>query len=550
MNEIFVYGSIVDDEDATSDDVTCPKKFRRALASIGDSKNLTVHINSAGGSVPAGCSMANMLASRKGNTTAIVDGICCSIATQIFFSADQCLMPENTFLYIHKPTTSTSGNEDEMTSAAKTLSAIQRGLEAVYRRKAKVPPEKITEMMNAETWLTAEEAAQYFNITVISPSKSVNVVDMSILKNIPDQAKMFDKNSRDRQRLKEMLDEIDRYRAPWTKKEDERKDEKMTMENENVLAVRAFNKMLVNTIRTVPVDVTDAEKRAYFNVSGSPGSPGLIETTGSRGGYLVPPEKQRQLLEYRQLYTALKDLTHVVPVTSPHGDFPRLPKQNLEYVPFAELSAIQESSLDFEHINFTVSDRGLIIPISNQLLEDADFDVIDICGRELSRAAINTENKVIIEQLQSKIDGATIINDWQGLTKALFKDLDSAYAASANIVTNQSGFWWLSTLVDGDNRPLLVPDVTAKNSYSFRGVPIITLPDAVLPCKVTNAYSYAPFLIGDFYSALLFFERRGFSLSLSTEYLFSLNAAALRSVLRLDCVLADSNALVAVTVKI
>ena len=160
------------------------------------------------------------------------------------------------------------------------------------------------------------------------------------------------------------------------------------------------------------------------------------------------------------------------------------------------------------------------------------------------------ENKAIIAQLQQKIDSATIINDWRGLNAALFRDLDAAYAPNAQIVTNQSGYWWLSSLEDEQGRPLLVADLSAPNKYTFRGVPIIVVADAMLRNTVTSAYSYAPFVCGDFFTAVLFFERRGFSLSLSTEHLWHMDASALRSVLRFDVVLADTNAVTAVAVKI
>ena len=547
MAELYINGTIVDDEDMAGGGA-CPSAIRAELAAIDAEAPLDIHINSGGGSVVAGVAIANMIARHKGETRAFNDGLVGSIAGQIYFSADECFAPSNTFFLIHNPTTDAQGNAAEMRKAADNLDEIQRGLETTYVKKARegVSEEQIHKMMTEETWLSATEAAKVFVLTVIDALTTVNALGVENLRaqgiKIPAALNVWNEKS------------IAKINAALTNAEkiighkEERKETEMTNEINSELRVRAFNKLLVNSVRTVPLPLSDSEKKAYYN--GDPGSPGLIESIPSRGGYLVPPEKQRQLIEYRQLYTALKDIVHTIPVTSSHGEFPRLPQQALEYSTFDELTPIQETGMQFERLSFTTVDRGLILPISNQMLEDSDFDVIDLCGRELARAAVATENKEIIAKLQPKIDSATLISDWRGLNAALFKDLDAAYAQNAEILTNQIGFWWLASLEDDDGRPLLVADLASPNKYTFRGVPIIVVADAVLPNKVSNAYSYAPFVCGDFFTAVLFFERRGFSLSLSTEHLWHMDASALRSVLRFDVVIADDNALKAVAVKI
>ena len=105
--EIFISGDIIDDADTylLNSDTTgyeFPAKLKSQLDEVKD-KPLEIHINSYGGSVFAGVAMANLIARHKLPTTAIVDGIAASIASQIFFSADKCLMPSNAYLMIHRP---------------------------------------------------------------------------------------------------------------------------------------------------------------------------------------------------------------------------------------------------------------------------------------------------------------------------------------------------------------------------------------------------------------------------------------------------------------
>ena len=172
--DIYINGSIIDDEFAT-DGFEFPSNIRKQL-DMCKGKKLTVYINSYGGSVAAGLAMANMIARHDKATTAIVEGVCCSIATQIFFSAKHCKMPSNTYLMIHKPTSAAEGTADDMRNAADALDKIQAGLETTYQNKALegVTPDQIHKMMNKETWLTGTEAASLFNIEVLNPVKAVN----------------------------------------------------------------------------------------------------------------------------------------------------------------------------------------------------------------------------------------------------------------------------------------------------------------------------------------------------------------------------------------
>ena len=181
--ELYISGDIVDDMEgnifsemfSNKDGYEFPKDIKRQLDSVKD-KSLTVFINSYGGSVAAGVAMANMIARHPKPTTAIVDGFCCSIATQIFFSADTCKMPTNAYLMIHKPEVAISGNAIDFRKAAYALDTIQRGLEKTYQKKkvAGVSDKEITEIMNQETWLTGEEAIKYFQIELLESMKVVN----------------------------------------------------------------------------------------------------------------------------------------------------------------------------------------------------------------------------------------------------------------------------------------------------------------------------------------------------------------------------------------
>lgn len=173
--ELYIYGDILDDGDAwVIDGIECPSDIKKQLEEC-KGKPLTVYINSDGGSVPAGVAIANMIARHNAPTLAIVDGWCCSIATQIFFSADKRQMPSNAYLMIHKPSCMVYGTSDDMLKAAESLEVIQSGLEEAYKKCAlpDVTPEEIHVMVNEETWLTGKQAAEKFDIEITEPLQAV-----------------------------------------------------------------------------------------------------------------------------------------------------------------------------------------------------------------------------------------------------------------------------------------------------------------------------------------------------------------------------------------
>ena len=324
------------------------------------------------------------------------------------------------------------------------------------------------------------------------------------------------------------------------------------------LRISAFNKLLFNPLRTFPQPLTDEEKNAYFNVSGSPGTPAQIGATPSKGGYLVPQEQMATLQEFRKDFVALKDYVNVVNTNYTSGRWATYTQQDLEFQNFAEMSDIPESDVTFAEATYTIADRGLILPISNMLIDDASIDIISFMGRQLAEGAVLTENKEILKPLNKLITGdtatsvaeATTITSYKSLNTALFKTLDGVYYPASKIFTNQDGFLWLANLDDGQNRPLLVPDVTEPNKYFYRGKEIVVLPNLTLPNTTISSKNYAPFFVGDLRSYLTFFERAGMMLTTSSELYFRKAGTALRAIIRFGVTVTDKDAMTALKVEI
>lgn len=195
--EISIYGDIVGDEwEKWCDTDVCPQDVIDALDCVKN-KDLDIYINSCGGSVFAGIAIYNMLKRHNGKKTVYIDSIAGSIASVIAMVGDEINMHKNSFLVIHKPSSYVCGNADDFRKLADELDIIQGSLQETYKTRLKSEDDlnTIIDMINAETWLNAEEASKYFNINVLEENKAVAFVKTSTAyKNIPKSAKnLFEK---------------------------------------------------------------------------------------------------------------------------------------------------------------------------------------------------------------------------------------------------------------------------------------------------------------------------------------------------------------------
>lgn len=80
------------------------------------------------------------------------------VASLVAMAGDTIEMPENAFMMIHNPWGFAMGGADEMRNTADVLDKIGTGLVSTYaKRTGKTDPE-ITALLDAETWMTAQEA--------------------------------------------------------------------------------------------------------------------------------------------------------------------------------------------------------------------------------------------------------------------------------------------------------------------------------------------------------------------------------------------------------
>ena len=157
--EMLIYSEI-SDSTWYGDEVT-PRQFADDLQAL-EGKALKVRINSPGGDVFAAQAIYNQLKDYKGNITMFIDGMAASAATIITCAGDKVVMPDNAIFMIHNPSVMLMDvyEADDMKQMANTMDAIKQTIVNVYeaRTGGRLSRNKITRMMDDETWMTAQEA--------------------------------------------------------------------------------------------------------------------------------------------------------------------------------------------------------------------------------------------------------------------------------------------------------------------------------------------------------------------------------------------------------
>ena len=162
MEQIDIIGAIDSYSDANANNL----KAQLETANGGD---VTLNIASEGGSYFEGLTMASMISTYKGKTTAKGIGIVASAATVVFLAADEKILTKNSFFMIHSAWAGAEGNAKEISKTVELLSKVDEQMVNIYtaqmESKGKLINNSIEEtkayvkeMMQAETWLSAEEA--------------------------------------------------------------------------------------------------------------------------------------------------------------------------------------------------------------------------------------------------------------------------------------------------------------------------------------------------------------------------------------------------------
>lgn len=120
-----------------------------------------LRINSPGGDVFAGQAIAAALERHKAKVVAHVDGLAASAATAVAVAADEVQMTVGAMFMIHNAWTIAIGDKNDFLEVAALLEKVDGTLADRYAAHTGKPAKELRELMDAETWFTAEEAVEF-----------------------------------------------------------------------------------------------------------------------------------------------------------------------------------------------------------------------------------------------------------------------------------------------------------------------------------------------------------------------------------------------------
>lgn len=152
-----------------------------ALASDTDHE---IIINSGGGSIIEGFSIYNAIKSHQGKIDVQID-FAGSMASVIAMAGDTITMfDKSSLMMIHRPWSGAMGRSDDLRKEADTLDKLEVMLGEIYLEQSdgKVSADKLSDLLDAETWLDAKEAKTLGLITTVASGEStVNNMAMAAM---------------------------------------------------------------------------------------------------------------------------------------------------------------------------------------------------------------------------------------------------------------------------------------------------------------------------------------------------------------------------------
>ncbi|MFS0982373.1 phage major capsid protein [Enterococcus casseliflavus] len=290
----------------------------------------------------------------------------------------------------------------------------------------------------------------------------------------------------------EQIEEVEVEAEEEKPAEDENEDEKLRQDKEG-------EERSMKEIQDLTSKVQDFE--AYIRTQGTE-TRGLDTTNGS---VLVPVEVSNSVLELKDGQVDLSKYVTKEAVGTGQGKFPVAKRAQAILATKAELAEIAEIDEPlFLEVDYKCETRIGQIAFSNELIEDAEIDVVAYAKRSMERMVTNTNNANIMTVLK----GFTKVNATNAdeLKRVVNVDLDPEL--DLKIVMNQDAYQLIDTLKDADGRYLLQDSIASASGKMLFGKEVILVSNKVAPtAKDTAGFIW----IGDLKEAVFMAQRNEIS---------------------------------------
>ena len=229
-------------------------------------------------------------------------------------------------------------------------------------------------------------------------------------------------------------------------------------------------------------------------------SKGQVRESGFKevdAGILIPVE----ILSPQEKPEDVVDLkNYVKTVNSASGKYPVIAKSGSKMNTVAELEQNPElSKPKIENVDYSIETRRGYIPISQEAIDDASYDVTGLIRDEINDQSRNTRNADIATVLKSAT--AKSVTGLDGLKDLVNKEIKKVYPVK--FIISSSLYAELDKLKDKNGRYLLQDSITSASGKILSGKEVVVLDDDV----IAGAGELKGF-VGDAKSFCTFFDRK------------------------------------------
>ncbi|MGF3073220.1 head maturation protease, ClpP-related [Facklamia sp. P13069] len=155
---LYLSGDVVSNEYGWHEDDITPKKVNKAL---NESKGeVLIKLNSGGGDCFAGVEIYNLLKDYPGKVIVEITGLSASAASILSMGADEIIMRTGSMMMVHRASTIVWGNKNALLKAADMMDKVDSSIVDIYAERIGLEKQFITDLLDEETWMTAEEAVK------------------------------------------------------------------------------------------------------------------------------------------------------------------------------------------------------------------------------------------------------------------------------------------------------------------------------------------------------------------------------------------------------
>ena len=357
----------------------------------------------------------------------------------------------------------------------------------ILNKKIQERSAKITALLADEDKLKDEEVELEKALDEAETDEEVKVVEDSadeLEKKIKEKSDEITKLEDEKAELEAELAKIEDEQTDENTDEDEEKEdgEKRKMGKKVEVRNTQDNKDFANYIRTQGLETRS------------------LNTTS--GAVLVPVEVSTNVLELKDGQVDLTAYVTSEVVGTGSGKFPVAKRATAILATKEELANIAEIADPlFIDVEYSAKTRIGQIAFSNELIEDSAIDVVAYAEKQMQRMVRNTNNKGILDVLNTFAVKNAIGAD--GLKSIVNIELDPEL--DTKFVVDQNSYQFIDTLKDTQGRYLLQDSIAFASGKSLFGKEVIVISNAIAPKAPTGGIGFV--WVGDLAEAAAYFKR-------------------------------------------